>query len=88
MCLRYLILMSERIEFMFTLTNDGGVSDRFYMVNNSGFRTLKLAKNSSLVPGSSHILATLFLVFRHFGCIIFIPMFSVCKARWARRNEK
>ena len=39
------LLMSERIEFMFTLTNDGGVSGSLYMVNNSGFRRLKPAKN-------------------------------------------
>ena len=45
MCLRYMILMSERIEFMFTLTNDGGVSGSLYMVNNRGFRRLKPAKN-------------------------------------------
>ena len=45
MCLRCMILMSERIEFMFTLTNDGGVSGSLYMVNNSGFRRLKPSKN-------------------------------------------
>jgi hypothetical protein len=26
----------------------------------------------------------LVFVFRHFGCVIFSMMFSVCKARWAR----
>ena len=34
--------------------------------------------------GSSHILVTLFLVFRHLGCVIFCTMFYVCKARWAK----
>ena len=34
--------------------------------------------------GSSHILVTLFLVFRHLGCVIFCKMFSVCKTRWAK----
>ena len=41
MCLRCMILMSERIEFMFTLTNDGGVLGSLYMVNNSGFQEAK-----------------------------------------------
>ena len=29
-----------------------------------------------------------FWFFRHLGCVIFCTMFSVCKARWARQNEK
>ena len=41
-----------------------------------------------LMPGSAHILVTSFLVFRHLGCMIFCMMFSVCKSRWARQNEK
>ena len=39
------------------------------------------------MPSSSHILVTLLLVIRHFGCVIFCMMFSICKARWARQNE-
>ena len=42
----------------------------------------------SHMPGSSHILVTLILVFRHLGCVIDCTIFFVCKARWARRNEK
>ena len=40
------------------------------------------------LPGSSHILVTSFLDFCRLGCVIFCTMFSVCKARWARQNEK
>ena len=39
---------------------------------------------SRLVPGSSHILVTSFLVFCHLGCMVFCAMLSV----WARQNEK
>jgi hypothetical protein len=31
-----------------------------------------------LMPGSSHILVTSFLVFLHLGCVIFCTMFSIC----------
>ena len=47
-----------------------------------------VAENFQLLTGSSHILVTLFLVFCHLGWVIFCMIFSVCKARWARWNEK
>ena len=42
----------------------------------------------TLMSGSSHILESWFLVFRHLGCVIFCTMFSICKARWARWKKK
>ena len=42
-------------------------------------------KSRLVVPGSSHILVTSFLVFCHLGCcMVFCTMFSV----WAGQNEK
>ena len=42
----------------------------------------------TLMPSSSHILVSSFLVFRHLGCMIFCTMFSVCKAGWKREINK
>ena len=42
----------------------------------------------TLMPSSSHILVSSFLVFRHLSCVIFCTMFSVCKAGWKREINK
>ena len=58
-----------------------------YLQRYALWRVIDLHKDE-LMPWASHILVTLLLVFHHLGCVIFCTMFSVCKAPWARQNEK
>jgi hypothetical protein len=57
-------------------------------ISNFSCKNTNLDRKLHLLPSSSHILVTSFLVFCHLGALIFCTIFSIYKARWARQNEK